>query len=403
MGVCVYCGTERPAAVELCPSCGRAWVDERVATSVDQPAERDRTAGRTLSEAVTTTAGNTTSTGSGMVIESDADDASASASDGVEPVPDEPEAPTVSAQPAIGDQPTVVMKRPATGARVATPAEAQVHTAPAGGTHGGGDEPATSPGPPVRWWVPVGIAVLVLAVYGVIFAVLLSRTGEDVAAIVTTTTAAPTTTAVDQPTSTTVPQATTSSTTSTTTSTTSTTTTLVPIPASGEPVALGDLRLGAGQLGPLRFGEDGDAAGILVSTFGQPDTYFAIGEESGLCPTETGRAVLWGPLTAIFRDGGDTEVLVGYVLDADAAPGRSHPAEQLRTLSGIGLGDSTDDIDNAYGNVSYEQVDGADAYLVLSSEDGRTLVWGVLSGDDPPVIRSIASPRACDGGPFSTG
>jgi hypothetical protein len=339
-----------------------------------------------------------------MVIESDEDDAAASATDGVEPGLDEDETPTESGQPAIGDQSTVVMKRPAT-ATAATTAKTRVHTDPAGATHGGGvDETAATPGPPVRWWVPVGIAVLVLAVYGVVFAVLLSRTGEDVAAIVTTTTAAPTTTAVDQPTSTTVPQATTSSTTSSTsTSTTTTTTTLVPIPASGEPVALGDLRLGASQLGPLRFGEDGDAAGILVSTFGQPDTYFAIGEESGLCPTETGRAVLWGPLTAIFRDGGAAEVLVGYVLDAAVAPGRSHPAEQLRTLSGIGLGDSTDDIDNAYGNVSYEQVDGADTYLVLSSEDGRTLVWGVLSGDDPPVIRSIASPRACDGGPFSTG
>ncbi len=142
---------------------------------------------------------------------------------------------------------------------------------------------------------------------------------------------------------------------------------------------------------------------MLVSTFGQPDTYFAIGEESGLCPTETGRAILWGPLTAIFRDEDGTEVLVGYEVDGTLASVRAHPAEQLRTLSGIGLGDSTTDIDNAYGRVSYEPIDGSDAFLVLSNEDGRTLVWGFLSDADPAEVLSISSPRPCDGGPFATG
>ena len=265
--------------------------------------------------------------------------------------------------------------------------------------------PPAAPSKPVSWWIPVSIAVVVLVVYAVVFGVLLNRTGGDVAVTVVTTTAASssTTAAAAEPASTTVAPSTTRITSTTTATTTTTTTTLPPIPATGEAVAIGDLGLGASQLGPLQFGDaTDDAAGILATTFGQPDTYFSVGEEFGLCPTERGRAILWGPLTAIFRDENATEVLVGYSVD-NVAPGQgAHPASQLRTLSGIALGDTVDDIESAYSRVTYQPVDGEDAFLVLSNADGRTLVWGLLSDDDPAEVLSISSPRPCDGGPFST-
>lgn len=370
-GTCVYCGTERDVAVALCPSCGRGWVDERV-SGLDTAAAPDdaKTAGRVLADTVTTTAGDT---GSVAAVALEGEDGS-----------------------GIGTTSTSVADMSSPG-----DAETQVMDPPGGdgaddGTTFGDDDPGRLAS--VRWWIPVGIAVAVLVIYGVIFAVLLSRTGEDTAAPVVTTTAATTTTSTEAPTTTVAPSTTTAPT--TTTSSTTTTTTLAPIPASGDPVALGDMRLGAAQLGPLAFADpETDAAGVLVSTFGQPDTYFPIGEDYGLCPTETGRAIVWGPLTSIFRTEGDVELLVGYRLETTSTV--SHAAEQLRTLSGIGLGDTIVDVNAAYGNVARELVDGEDAFLVLSSGDGRTLVWGLLSGDDPQQVIAISSARACDGGPFA--
>ena len=166
---------------------------------------------------------------------------------------------------------------------------------------------------------------------------------------------------------------------------------------------LDDLELGATQLGPLQFGDATvDAAGRLVTALGQPDTYFEIGEEFGLCPTETGRAILWGPLTAIFRDENGTEVLVGYDLTDTDTNADSHPAGQLQTLSGIAIGDTVGDIDSAYSSVAYQTNDGRAIFLILSTKDSRTLIWGLLTTDDPAAVLSISSPRPCDGGPFST-
>ena len=30
--LCVFCGAARPAEVEICPECGRPWIDERINT-----------------------------------------------------------------------------------------------------------------------------------------------------------------------------------------------------------------------------------------------------------------------------------------------------------------------------------------------------------------------------------
>ena len=106
-------------------------------------------------------------------------------------------------------------------------------------------------------------------------------------------------------------------------------------------------------------------------------------------------------MQAISGGGDGAELLVGYTLDGTSPSTITHPAEQLRTLSGIGLGDTVDDVESAYSRVEYRDVDEVPAFLVLSSEDGRTLIWGTLDTDDPARVISISSPRVCDGGPFS--
>ncbi|MFQ5554406.1 MAG: hypothetical protein ACE5GC_03405 [Acidimicrobiia bacterium] len=254
---------------------------------------------------------------------------------------------------------------------------------------------------PIRWWIPVGIALVVLAVYGIVFASLLSRTGDEIvtAPITTTTAAIATTRPTTTTTTTTIPP------TTTTTIPPVTTTTLAPIPVSGDPIAVSDLSLAASELGPIAFGDGAaDAAGVLAASLGQPDTYFSVGENMGLCPTDEGRALVWGPFTAIFRNSSGTEVLAGYRLAAPEQGSAPHPTEGMRSLSGIGLGDTTSAIEAAYQRsiVAFQEIDGESGFLVLRSTDERTLLWGLLSSDEPATVELIASPRPCDGGPFPT-
>ena len=115
-----------------------------------------------------------------------------------------------------------------------------------------------------------------------------------------------------------------------------------------------------------------------MATFGQPDEVVPIGEGDGLCPTESGRAARFGWLTALFRDEAGREVLVAYRVESPPTGGEGHGTSIVRTAER-----------------------GGDPFLLLlRSSDERTLLWGPLSGDDPPVVTGIYSPRPCDGGPF---
>ncbi len=374
-GACVFCGTERPRSQERCPTCGRPWIDRRLAANA--PLERgEHTAGRELADAVATSAVDTT-TAVGVSEVS------------IGPGQDHP-----------GDGDPVEAVTSATGG---SPDEGTIRvddSDAADVTEPNGDAAATAPATadkPVRWWIPLGIALGVLAVYAIIFSILLSRSGrEEIAAPVTTSSRA-----VEPSTTTT-----TVATTTTTIATTTTTTTLPPLPAAATPIAIEDLGLGAFQIGPLEFGDrDADAVGLLVASLGQPDTYFPVGESHGLCPTDEGRALVWGPLTAIFRDDDGAEVLAGYTLDGEAPAAADHPAAAMRTLSGAGLADTKNALELAYAQskIVFEPLAGRDGFIVLRSSDDRTLLWGTLDGAEQPGVTLIASPRPCDGGPFAGG
>ena len=258
-----------------------------------------------------------------------------------------------------------------------------------------------------RWLFPVAITAGAVAVYAIVFAVLLDRTGRDPepsppAAVLSTVVSDPTIQS-QATTQTGPPETTVAPTTTQPPTTTTTTTTEPPVQALGDPIALEDLTLGAFSLGPLDFGDaDISALGRLVATFGQPDDVSPIGEAEGLCPTESGRSARFGWLTVLLRDEAGTEVLVAYRLEepADAVPG--HPTADLRTISSAAIGATAAEWNAIYGTsiVRTGEVDGTPVLLLLRSSDERTLLWGPLSQDEPTVMLGIYSPRPCDGGPF---
>ncbi len=262
-----------------------------------------------------------------------------------------------------------------------------------------------------RWVFPVVITAAAVAVYAIVFAVLLERTGgtdepdAPVALPSTLATNPPQTTSPGPTSSAPVPPPPTAAPTTTgaPTTTASTEPPVPPLPALGDPIPLEELTLGAFSLGPLQFGSPEESAlGRLVATFGQPDDVFAIGEADGLCPTESGRAARFGWLTVLVRDEAGTEVLVAYRLEEPPSGESGHPTADLRTISGAAIGDTLADWNSIYATsiVRTAEIDNVTVLLLVRSSDERTLLWGPLSADDPPVMVGIYSPRPCDGGPF---
>ena len=257
----------------------------------------------------------------------------------------------------------------------------------------------------------MGITAIAVIVYAIVLAVLLESTGHDeepsqLAAGTPTTIDDPQTTSTlaepapastipDPPAATTLaPEPTT------------TTQSPPPIPASGDPIPLEDLSLGASRLGPLDFGAtDTNALGRMVATFGQPDEVVSIGEADGLCPLEQGTAARFGWLTVLLSDQAGSDVLVGYRLEEPESGSIGHPTSELRTISGAAIGDSIGDWEATYRTsvVTTADIDGQSFLMLLRSSDNETLLWGPLSGDDPPQMLGIYSPRPCDGGPFAQG
>ena len=273
-------------------------------------------------------------------------------------------------------------------------------------------EPEPAPAPKRSWRLPLIITSAAVAVYAIVFATLIAGSGpEDPAA------APPATTTVNDPAATTIATEPSSAGPFPTTAPAQTTLTPPPttvveittppaptIPPVGDPIALEDLALGAFALGPLDF-NDGDinALGRLVSTFGQPDEAYPIGEPDGLCPTESGTAARFGWLTAFLRDEDGTDVLVGYRLEEPVEGGLGHPTAELKTISGAVIGDTIEEwntIYRAFGGVIEQEVDGTPVLLLLRLSDERTLLWGPLTDGDPVLVTGVFSPRPCDGGPF---
>ena len=243
---------------------------------------------------------------------------------------------------------------------------------------------------PPRWgsFVAGLVAVGVVAVIGWFGYQALTGTDDGTPAPTTTTT-----TTVADVTSTVPPDTTTS--TEETTTTTATTPVIEPV---GDPIAAADLALGAFAIGPLEFDTDAATAlGRLAATFGAPDAVTDIAGDLGLCRDQAGRAVSWGPLTVVTGlepDG--TEAIVGYRLGNDP----STAAGGLTTLSGLGVGDTVEQLTTIYAafNVEFRDTEEGIIFVLIRTTDDVTLLWGPVTASTPDgVVEGINSPNACDG------
>jgi hypothetical protein len=233
------------------------------------------------------------------------------------------------------------------------------------------------------WLVPAGLVIAILAAIA-----WLVFTGDD----------APSTTTVVALSTTTTPETTTSAAVTTTTQAPTTTAIVFPLPGDwppeGEPIDTADLTLKQSAIGPIDIGTPiGDVAGTLTSSLGEAT---ASGVD-GLCPPDESYWLEFGQLTAVF-DGFDSDaVFVSYRYDE--AQG-SDPDLGLKTLSGIAIGDTVEDLINTYTQftISFEIIDSRDFFRL--SDGGDLLLWGPVSSVDPAgLIEGIYSPTACDTAP----
>lgn len=175
-----------------------------------------------------------------------------------------------------------------------------------------------------------------------------------------------------------------------------------PIEPIGDPIAAADLGLGADALGPLALGGDGsEAIGRLVAGFGQPSAdsgVVAASAELGVCAGQM-RTVRWGALTLVNEvEETGVETLVAFRVDAAQASGEADPTATLRTLSGLGLGDTVSDLRVIYDGFTVELADreGAPAFELYSSA-GNLLIWGpITAADDSGTVTGVRSPATCN-------
>ena len=193
---------------------------------------------------------------------------------------------------------------------------------------------------------------------------------------------------------------------SSTTSTSVTTTTLAPTttaiafplpidwPPKGEPIAVDDLTLKQSAIGPIDIGMPiGDVAGVLTASLGAAT---ASGID-GVCPPDESYWLQFGQLTAIFDGFDSASVFVSYRYDE---PQGTDPELGLKTLSGIGIGDTVEELIDTYTQftISFEVIDSKDFFRL--SDGGDLLLWGPVSSVDPAgLIEGIYSPTPCDTAP----
>ncbi len=327
--LCVYCGTERPADRSQCPQCGRPWIDVRVGNLAESTAQ-------ILVGAAATT-----------------------------------ETPNVSAVPAaraLGTDPDVAVDL------------REQEAASADESH-----PA-----PLRWPIPVVLAVSAVAVLAMFGFGLLDDNGQrDAAPAPTTvpnTTAAPITTA-PAPTTTGPPPP---------TSTIPTTTLPAPreLAVADEPVPVSRLTLHADGIGPIEIGTPApEAIGVLAASLGTPEEIAVAGAAHGLCAGEDGRLVRWAGLTAIVSGTLEGGTFVGYRYQEPTVP-TSHL--NLATPSGIRLGDAITTLNEVYATyaISYEAIGERATFSLSDGED--LLLWGPVSSIEATGrVEGIFSPPSC--------
>jgi hypothetical protein len=95
-------------------------------------------------------------------------------------------------------------------------------------------------------------------------------------------------------------------------------------------------------------------------------------------------------------DGG-AETLVAYRIDAALASDDADPTASLKTLSGLGLGDTVTDLKVIYDGflVELTEREGGPAFELYSSA-GDLLIWGPTTAtDDNGTIIGVRSPTTC--------
>lgn len=384
--VCVHCGTPRPADETLCPQCGKPWIDTTIkptpasdetpppaATRLDAEDKVDADSDVTTAAAVAGAA--TVGTASASLADDQDSGDTATAHDDSDPTDGVDSGDGGIDDTATNETPVVVPPPPAALGPDDTGEFAfDLWSEPVE------DEPQRRG---TAWLVPAGLAAAVLAV----IAFLVFSGGEDP----TTTTVAALNTTVPQ-TPTTVASA------ATTTQAPTTTAVAFPSPAdwpaTGEPIAITDLTLKQSAIGPLDFGMPiADAAGALTASLGEASGSGV----DGLCPPDESYWLQFGQLTAIFDGFDSTSVFVSYRYDE---PAESDPDLGLKTLSGIAIGDTVEDLINTYTQftISFEIIDSKDHFRL--SDGGELLLWGPVSSVDPAgLIEGIYSPTACDATP----
>jgi len=256
---------------------------------------------------------------------------------------------------------------------------------------------AAGPGPRARQWlIYAGIAIALIVVGAILAEVVPVGGGGGVGSGETVPDAAPVpvaTTAVADTTPTSAALDTTPS--------AATPPAAPPIEPIGDPIAADELGLGADAIGPLALGFDGaEAVGRLVAGFGQPSADSGVvvaSPELGVCDGQM-RTVRWGALTLVNGVGdGGAETLVAYRIDAALASDDTDPTASLKTLSGLGLGDTVADLKVIYDGFQVEltEREGGPAFELYSSA-GDLLIWGPTTAtDDNGTIIGVRSPTTC--------
>ncbi|MGI9647606.1 MAG: hypothetical protein ACR2OI_03715 [Acidimicrobiia bacterium] len=184
---------------------------------------------------------------------------------------------------------------------------------------------------------------------------------------------------------------------------TTTTSTLPPLTiiASGRPLPLSQMRLGAFALEPFAFGDD--FSGVLSRLGASLDeashiTYPGTSNgEYGTCAGDVIQTARWGRLLVIgAEDDAGVMKFAGYRIDSSFDEFR-YPV--LRTISGIGVGDSISDLEGAYPRVSYLNDESVGLVFQVKNSAGSVLIWGpVTSNEASGEIVGIYSPNSCVGG-----
>jgi hypothetical protein len=264
------------------------------------------------------------------------------------------------------------------------------------------DDPLALPLPardrPRQFW-PTAVVALVIAVIAIFGLTRLFGSGDDEPVEVLGITAEESTI----PTTVTTLAATTTTGTPTTTTTVAPTTTTLPLLTvipNGAPIPLSELRLGAFGLDPFAFGDNFNT--VLGRLGASLDEASEVGRpgisngEFGTCAGDVIQTVRWGRLLVIgMEDDAGMMAFTGYRIDATYDSFR-YPA--VRTISGVGVGDSVGALESAYQRVSYLNDESVGLVFQVRGGDGALLIWGpVTSSDATGEIVGIYSPNSCTG------